>query len=280
MLASRFSKQYKIISHIHQDPSWFNKLNIRTIAYVSASNKFSKIIFVSRKTFEDYFFKSIINKKAIVIHNAVDIKNIIKLSTEKIDSKFDLSYVGRLESVKNPEVFIDLVSRLKQKNKAIMVGAGSLHSALEVKIHKLGLENNVTLIGFSENPYKYLTQSRVCVILSKNEGFSLVAIEAADIFIFPSFREGLPVSLMEAMAAGLPIIASKTRGNTDLIDDGVNGYLFKPTESNDDDLVRILKLLITDKKIQKNFVTANLKKVSLFSQIIVKKYMYSIYSSL
>src|SRR5699024_2397090 len=105
-------------------------------------------------------------------------------------------------------------------------------------------------------------------------------MKAADIFIFPSFREGLPVSLMEAMAAGLPIIASKTRGNTDLIDDGVNGYLFKPTESNDDDLVRILKLLITDKKIQKNFVTANLKKVSLFSQIIVKKYMYSIYSSL
>jgi glycosyltransferase involved in cell wall biosynthesis len=49
----------------------------------------------------------------------------------------------------------------------------------------------------------------------------------SDAFIFPSFREGLSVSLMEAMVSGLPVVVSKIRGNTDLIDDN-GGLLFNP----------------------------------------------------
>jgi glycosyltransferase EpsD len=50
----------------------------------------------------------------------------------------------------------------------------------------------------------------------------------ADAFVFPSFREGLSVSVMEAMAAGLPVLCSAIRGNTDMIEDGVNGFLSEP----------------------------------------------------
>ena len=52
----------------------------------------------------------------------------------------------------------------------------------------------------------------------------------ADIFVFPSFREGLSVSVMEAMASGKPIVCSRIRGNTDLVEDGVNGFLIDPGE--------------------------------------------------
>lgn len=61
--------------------------------------------------------------------------------------------------------------------------------------------------------------------------FRLDVIEickSTDILVFPSLQEGLPVALMEAMACGLPCVASKIRGNTDLLKDGLGGKLIMP----------------------------------------------------
>lgn len=52
-------------------------------------------------------------------------------------------------------------------------------------------------------------------------------LKAADCFVFPSVQEGLPVAMMEAMRAGLPVIARKIRGNVDLIENGKGGVLLK-----------------------------------------------------
>ena len=78
---------------------------------------------------------------------------------------------------------------------------------LERKIQEFHLTNKVKLLGY---------RSDVIEILKK-----------ADLFIFPSKREGLPVSVIEAMAAGLPVIASNVRGNRDLIE---KENLFEPNE--------------------------------------------------
>ena len=53
-----------------------------------------------------------------------------------------------------------------------------------------------------------------------------------DAFVFPSYQEGLPVSVIEAMSAGLPIIATDIRGNHDLIQSGKNGYLYTVNDTN------------------------------------------------
>lgn len=52
----------------------------------------------------------------------------------------------------------------------------------------------------------------------------------ADVFLFPSFREGLPVSVMEAMASGLPVIVTKIRGSSDIVKDKQNGILLQPND--------------------------------------------------
>ena len=132
--------------------------------------------------------------------------------------------VGELNKNKNHETAITALSRIKDDKNIhyIIAGDGVLKNHLADLASNLGLENNVHLLG----PRKDISQ----------------LLKTSDCFVFPSYREGLSVSLMEAMAAGLPVVCSGIRGNTDLIKDGVNGYLFKPSDA--EELAQSLKKVI------------------------------------
>ena len=128
-----------------------------------------------------------------------------KLGLSKEDI-FILS-VGELNKNKNHEVVVRALAGLKGQNIAYMIaGEGNQKEHLK----RLAEENGVSLrlLGFRED---------ICSLL-----------EAADVFAFPSKREGLSVSVMEAMFMKKPVIASKIRGNIDLIKDGENGLLVHP----------------------------------------------------
>ena len=100
------------------------------------------------------------------------------------------------------------MSKLKDKNFIYLIcGRGVLKEYLERKIQELRLENKAKLLGYRRDVIEIL--------------------KTADLFIFPSKREGLPVSVIEAMAAGLPVIASNVRGNRDLIE---KENLFEPND--------------------------------------------------
>ncbi|EOA3409560.1 glycosyltransferase [Enterococcus hirae] len=100
-----------------------------------------------------------------------------------------------------------------------MCGTGPLKQTLEQKIKFLGLEKKVSLLGYRKDIIQIMKMS--------------------DLFLFPSLREGLPVSIMEAMSVGLPVVASNIRGNKDLIYDENTGKLFDVKES--EELVNILQ---------------------------------------
>ena len=128
------------------------------------------------------------------------------------DAFFMLS-VGELNENKNHKTVIKAMSQLENKNVYYAIaGKGELDSELLALANELGLGERFKLLGF---------RSDVAELY-----------KAADCFIHPSFREGLPVSIMEAMAAGLPIMASKIRGCMDLIDEK-SGYLFNPNSVQD-----------------------------------------------
>lgn len=115
--------------------------------------------------------------------------------------------VGELSERKNHEVVIKALGQMKREDiKYFIAGRGDLKDHLSELIIYQDLRNNVKLLGFRSD-------------------ISLLT-KAADVFIFSSLQEGLPVALMEAMAAGLPIVASRIRGNVDLIQEGRNGTLF------------------------------------------------------
>ena len=114
--------------------------------------------------------------------------------------------VGELNNNKNHETVIRAIADMAVYY--IIAGKGDLQQHLQNIIDTLGVHNRVKLLG-----YRYDVEE---------------LYKAADIFAFPSFREGLPVALMEAMAAGVPTVASRIRGNVDLIQDGIDGFLCDP----------------------------------------------------
>ncbi len=145
----------------------------------------------------EWMFKG---KQFYVLQNAVDLNKYAfkpevreKLRAElNISENFVIGTVGRIENVKNPFGIIEIFNKIKEKNdkaKFIWIGDGSYRDMVKAKIQEYNLEDSFILTGIKSDVYNYL--------------------QAMDYFILPSFYEGLPVSLIEAQAAGLKCAVSE-----------------------------------------------------------------------
>jgi glycosyltransferase involved in cell wall biosynthesis len=167
--------------------------------------------------------------------------------------------VGELNENKNHAVVISALEKINNSNlHYFIVGKGNNEKDLILLINKLGLNNNVHLLGYRRDVIE------LCKI--------------SNIYVFPSFREGLSVALMEAMACGLPIVASKIRGNTDLIDEGKGGYLISPTDINK--CSEAIKKLLENKEICNEFGKYNKNKIKDFDICEVSSKMLDIYKAI
>ena len=123
-----------------------------------------------------------------------------------------LGCIARLEEQKNPLFITTLLPRLPDHVKIVWVGDGRLRQQLESSLSQSGLESRVVLDGWQADASARLA------------GF--------DIFILPSLYEGLPLAMLEAMAAGLPCVVSNVDGTRDAIRDGETGYLCPVNDTN------------------------------------------------
>ena len=138
-------------------------------------------------------------------------------------------FVGRLTAEKAPELLLDAWSRMDGINdgtcvlrRLVLIGEGEKRTVLTGRIREAGLEGAVTLTGHVDNVEDYL--------------------RAADAFVLPSVTEGMSLALLEAMSAGLPVVASGVSGTVDIVRDGENGLLFDRGDT--DGLVRCLNALV------------------------------------
>lgn len=156
----------------------------------------------------------------------------------------NLVYVGRVEPVKGILVLLDAMAQLKREHSDIaltIVGDGSSRKKIEKQIDRLDLSAHVRLVG-------YKTQEEVAFLLAK-----------ADALVLPSFAEGVPVVLMEAMASGKPVVASRVAGVQELVEDGVNGFTVPPGDVHS--LAQHIGQLITDPALSAQMGMAGRKKV-------------------
>lgn len=166
--------------------------------------------------------------------------------------------VGELNQNKNHET---ILRALKQLNRTdvhyVICGQGDKKEELERMAKQFGMEERLHLLGFRTDALEWM--------------------KVADLFAFPSYREGLPVSLMEAMAAGLPVVCSKVRGNVDLIKDGEGGYMCEPMDVAG--FAENLSKLIKDAEQRKCMGEKNQITVQQFDKAKVSEVMKKVYGA-
>lgn len=166
---------------------------------------------------------------------------------------------GDLVKRKNYTVSIEAVAKADNKLLHYFIcGTGAEDTKLRKLAQKLGVAEQIHFLGFRTDIVELLA--------------------ASDIFLFTTLQEGLPRSLSEAMAAGLPCIASKIRGNIDLIQDGKNGIL---CEKNDSDaFAKALNELAKNKLLRDRMRVENFQRIKKFDINASYAALLSIYKQL
>jgi len=168
-----------------------------------------------------------------VIHNAVDVAGAPRSRHERPVPR--LISVGRLKA---PKDFLTLVRALAAlpagSFDALIVGDGPDRAELETEIRRLGIEESVELSGERDDVPKLLAGS--------------------DVFVLSSRSEGLPVSVLEAMAAELPVVASAVGGLAELVEDGATGLLVPAGDERA--LTEALRRLIDDADLRRSMGAA------------------------
>lgn len=192
-----------IISHLHNNSPWIKKYHPFSFVYLISCLKYKKVLTVSSSVMNEYVFGKWISTKSIVVANPIQnsvVQRKAELEENESVPNYDIIFLGRLTEAKDPLRFIKIVSSYKKEKsniKVAMIGDGVLNAECISMIKQTNIENNVTLTGFMDNPYKILSNAKVLCLTSKWEGFGLVAAEA--------------------LALGVPVLATPVGGLLDII---------------------------------------------------------------
>jgi sugar transferase (PEP-CTERM/EpsH1 system associated) len=177
-------------------------------------------------------------KRSSVICNGADMQRFHPGDRERRAGKAALICVARLSPEKRHDVLLAAVRRLLDSGLALelsVVGDGPMRPALEKQIAELRLEGAVRLLGMRDDVADLL--------------------RAADLFVMPSATEGMPITVIEAMACALPIVATAVGGFLELVKDGENGFLVPVGDA--DALAQALARLIQDRDLLRRIGAAN-----------------------
>ncbi len=246
-LKKRRDKNAKTVMFLHSDGIPF-KMELQYYPVLQGSSFIAKlkdeldftvknvdrIVFIARvgqKNFLERYPERTKEDTSVIINGIDDLTDaqkdevsVIKAKAETSEFTYRLCCSGTINTRKGHRIIIEALHKLPKdiliKTHVDFMGDGGERPVLESLVAKYGLENNVTFYGAVPNTeiYKYLAKNNIYILMSKNEG--------------------LPISIIEAMRAGLPIISTNVSGIPELIKTGHNGFLIEPSE---DELVSLLE---------------------------------------
>jgi len=189
------------------------------------------------------------NDNVVLIPNFIDINNIQKLFSEKLDmyeklfenGKFSFISIWSLKKVKNQEFMIKTFNKLNEKYKNIQLiilwdwkNKESLKKIANGDVHFLWAQKNV---------FKFLSKSNCFLLTSKSESFS--------------------IAILEAMVSNLPIISTRTQWPTEILDNGIYGILVEDSEK---DLYSAMERILINKKLRDYYRQKSNERVQIYKK--------------
>ncbi|QIK79111.1 glycosyltransferase family 4 protein [Sphingomonas piscis] len=155
-----------------------------------------------------------------------------------------LIVVGRLSAEKGVAGLLEALSLMRSDSapRLAVVGDGSLRAELARQAEALGISERVDFLG------------------ALSEADTLSEIARSDVLVLPSFMEGLPMVLMEALALRVPVVASRVAGIPELVEEGKTGFLFSP--SNWQELATTLDRLVVDRALRRRLGDAGPARIA------------------
>lgn len=223
-----------------------------------------KIVCVSNGVKTSLIKQGINKKKLIVIYNGINL-HLFKHNKQNFKTKnLNLGFVGRLVPEKNIFSLLDLMPRIINEFKNVnllIVGDGILRKKIQNYIDNLNLSSHIKIAGYKQN-------KEVVKLLKK-----------IDLLILPSDKEGLPISVLEAMASGLPVVATDVGGVSDAVVNNKTGLLVQKNSKNA--LFNAISVLLKDQDLRRKMGLEGKRRVKKYFNIqrMIKEYV-SLYNTL
>lgn len=193
----------------------YNRLDLFLLGF------FDKIIAVSEELKNDFLKAGIKRTKIEVVHNAIELierssgsnRAQKRLEYGVREDQIVFGYVGRLSREKNVDYIIKAIKKIKDKGLSavlLIAGTGPEEKRLKAQAEKMELRDEVKFLGFCREVEKLIPIFNCLIVASKTEG--------------------TPMALLEAMAYGMPVIATRVGGIPKVIEDQFNGILIEPND--------------------------------------------------
>lgn len=223
LLLARGRPRMRLISTVHlwTEETWRLKLYRKVDEW--CLRRYQRVIAVSEALADRCRQVGVRSDRLVTIHNAIELddwqrtmdrseaRRVLGLPTDRLI----LGSVGRLSVQKGLVPFLDIVDQLRAVRPEllwVLVGEGPMRAPLEKKIAELGLADHVMLVGWQTHQAQWY--------------------QSLDLLVMPSVREGLPNTLLEAMALSVPVAATAVGGNGELLADGEFGVLLTDPSSS------------------------------------------------
>jgi glycosyltransferase involved in cell wall biosynthesis len=191
--------------------AWFARMYERSMGQM-VLNCSKRVVAVSRAVMRQAEDFGVAPSRLSVVPNAVDLEQFTPLGhANRENDKVRVGFVGRLLSNKGPQFLLEAAAQAVKECPNLeffLVGEGPLRNYLDQQVNRLGLNDHLHFLGIIPDVAEFLRQ--------------------CDVFVRPSLTEGMPLTVLEAMATGVPTIASRVGGTPEIIIDGENGFLIEP----------------------------------------------------
>jgi glycosyltransferase involved in cell wall biosynthesis len=182
----------------------------------------------------------------IELGERVELDEALRAETRRVlgisPDRFVVGWIGRMTAIKNTDVVLQAFAALRARGVdavLCLIGDGPDRDGLERKAHELGLMRHCLFLGYQENVARFYA--------------------AFDVFLLASENEGTPVTTIEALAAGRPVVATRVGGVPDVVEDGVDGFLAEPGDV--DGLAERLERLARDPGLRAQMGRAGRERV-------------------